>query len=146
LARGLYTREGFELLGRQLATITRHAYFARQMDAVEQASQLMLALPLSKEQTTTARYYQAICAWKRMQYQEIEQIPEIISPAQAQVEAEPEPARARSTISLKLRRSYSFTRVLTKGITASTGVVVSTCLVLDQLAYSILPRSPPALS
>lgn len=299
LARGLYTREGFELLGRQLSAIARHAYFARQMDVVEQASQLMLALPLSKEQTITARYYQAICTWKRIQYQEIEQIiegasqnfraqglfslgtihhrqgqfeaalphylaaaqvarerdlltfaasqkmiavirsiygdhqqalndlerlfpfvrvvarhcsafyydflnsyavelgeagrleearaacaiavtspfavaypefaqtrdelaakrtaatpsiiavpavPKIISSAQAQVEPEPEPARARSTILLKLRRSYSLTRVLTKGITASLGVVVSTRLVLDQIAYSTLPRSPPAFS
>jgi tetratricopeptide (TPR) repeat protein len=80
LARSLYTREGFELLGRQLAAIARHAYFARQMDTVEQASQLMLALPLSKEQTTMAQYYQAICTWKQMQHQDVEQIIEAASP------------------------------------------------------------------
>src|SRR5437763_2382785 len=60
LTRRLYTREGFELLGRQLAAIARHAYFARQMDTVEQASQLMLALPLSKELKSVAQYYQAL--------------------------------------------------------------------------------------
>jgi len=65
LARNLYTREGFELLGRQLAAIARRAYFARQMDVVEQASQWMLALPLSKELKSIAQYYQAICAWKQ---------------------------------------------------------------------------------
>src|SRR5689334_12583162 len=61
LTRSLYTREGFELLGRQLAAIARHAYFARQMNLVEQASQLMLALPLSKEVKSVALYYQALC-------------------------------------------------------------------------------------
>src|ERR1041384_4896793 len=61
LARGLYTQEGFELLGRQLASIARHAYFARQMDIAEQASQLMLTLPLSKSLKSVAQYYQALC-------------------------------------------------------------------------------------
>jgi tetratricopeptide (TPR) repeat protein len=65
LARNLYTREGFELLGRQLAAIARHAYFTRRTDTMEQASQLMLALPLSKELKFIAQYYQAICAWKQ---------------------------------------------------------------------------------
>src|SRR5436305_10312161 len=49
IARNLYTLEGFELLGRQLAAIARHAYFARQTEVMKEASQLMLALPLSKE-------------------------------------------------------------------------------------------------
>jgi len=60
LARNLYTIEGFQSLGRQLATIAHQAYFARQMDAVEQASQVMLALPISKELKAAAHYYQAI--------------------------------------------------------------------------------------
>src|SRR6476660_7071520 len=64
LARSLYTREGFELLGRQLAAIARQAYFARQTEAMKVASQLMLALPLSKELKSIAQYYQAIGAWK----------------------------------------------------------------------------------
>src|SRR2546423_13263515 len=61
LARNLYACEGFEILGRQLAAIARHAYFARQMDTVEQASQWMLALPLSNELKPVAHYYQALC-------------------------------------------------------------------------------------
>jgi tetratricopeptide (TPR) repeat protein len=303
LARSLYTQEGFELLGRQLAAIARHAYFARQMDTVEQASQLMLALPLSKELKSVAQYYQAICAWKQgnadaahqifsyaidkvsRQYQAqglltvgaiyfgqaeyetalpyylaaaraaregdllifvasqkmtavvqsiygdhqqalnnlerlfpavrtiakdypgvyyeflnsyavelgevgriaeaqkvcetvlaspfvtanpqfaqtrdelaakrtaatpsviaVPAVPEIASSAQAQVEPEPEPARARSTISLKFRRSYSLTRVLTTAPHSAVILSVSTLTILDRLAYSTLPRSPPALS
>jgi hypothetical protein len=303
LARSLYTREGFELLGRQLVAIARHAYFARQTEAMKEASQLMLALPLSKELKSIAQYYQAIGAWKQGDVNEARQmlghvidtaspryqaqglltlgttyvgqgkfeaslpyylaaarvagerdlftfvgsqkmtavvrsiygdhqraladlerlfpmvraiakpcpafyyeflnsyavelgevgriaeaqnvcavtlaspfaaaypefaqtrdelaarrtaatpsiiaVPaalELISSPQSQVEPEPEPARARSTISLKLRRSYWLTRVLTKGMMASRGVVVSTRTVLDQLAYSTLPRGPPVLS
>src|SRR2546423_3350537 len=80
LARNLYTQQGFELLGRQLATIARQAYFARQMDTVEQASQLMLALPLSKEQTAIAHYYHATCVWNRGLNWKIDQIIEAVSP------------------------------------------------------------------
>jgi tetratricopeptide (TPR) repeat protein len=65
LARNLYTIESFQFLGRQLAEIARHAHLARQMDAVEQASQVMLALPISRELKAVALYYQAICTWRR---------------------------------------------------------------------------------
>jgi tetratricopeptide (TPR) repeat protein len=65
LSRRLSTTEGFQALGRQFAEIARHAYFARQMDAVEQASLVMLALPISKELKAVALYYQAICTWRR---------------------------------------------------------------------------------
>ncbi|MEN3335352.1 MAG: hypothetical protein V7641_4717 [Blastocatellia bacterium] len=74
LARSLYTREGFELLGGQLAAIARHAYFARQTEAMKEASQLMLALPLSKELKSIAQYYQAIGAWKQGDVDEARQM------------------------------------------------------------------------
>ena len=61
LSRSLYTTEGFQSLGRQLAEVARHAYLARQVNVVEQASQIMLALPISKELKAVAQYYQAIC-------------------------------------------------------------------------------------
>jgi hypothetical protein len=301
LARSLYTREGFELLGRQLAAIARNAYFARQTEVMKEASQLMLALPLSKELKSAALYYHALCTWKRGDADEAQRIlshvidaasapyraqgflstggiyfvqgkieaalphylaaarfagendlqtlataqrmiavvrsiygdhqqaigdlerlfpvvraiakhyptcyydflnsyaielgevgriaeaqnvcavtlaspfaaaypeyiqtrdelaakrtaatpsiiavpaiPEIISSSQAQVE--PEPARARSNISLKLRRSYSLTHVLTMAPDDVIIPFVSTRAILDQLAYSTRPRSPPALS
>src|ERR1700742_971828 len=49
LARGLYIQDGFTVLGERLAAIARHAYLARQMEVMQEASSLMLALPLSKE-------------------------------------------------------------------------------------------------
>jgi len=70
LSRSIYTTEGFQSLGRQLAEIARHAHLARQMEAVEQASQVMLALPVSKELKIVALYYRAICAWKQGQADE----------------------------------------------------------------------------
>src|SRR5437016_3223850 len=65
LARSLYQREGSELLGRRLAALARHAYFARQTATLEQISQLMLHLPISVEQKAIAHHYQAICTKRR---------------------------------------------------------------------------------
>lgn len=64
-ARSSYTTEGFQILGRQLATIARHACLAKRMDTVEQASQLMLALPISNQLESIARHYQALCTWRQ---------------------------------------------------------------------------------
>jgi tetratricopeptide (TPR) repeat protein len=70
-------------------------------------------------------------------------LPEVIPSPQA--ETEPQAARNRSTIALKLGRLCSPTRALTlkKTKSVATGIHVST--ILDQLAYSTSPRSPPAL-
>jgi tetratricopeptide (TPR) repeat protein len=65
LARSKYTIEGLQVLGEQLAAIARHAYFAKQTGAVEEVSQLMLGLPISAQLRSVARYYQALCAWRR---------------------------------------------------------------------------------
>ncbi|MEN3334763.1 MAG: hypothetical protein V7641_4128 [Blastocatellia bacterium] len=67
LTRGLYTREGLE-------AIARHAYFARQTEVIKEASQLMLALPLSKELKSVAQYYQAFCTWKQGDADEAQRI------------------------------------------------------------------------
>ena len=65
LSRSSYTTEGFQPLCNQLAEIARHADFARQMDAVEQASQIMLALPTSGHLRSIAQHYQALCAKRK---------------------------------------------------------------------------------
>lgn len=65
LARSIYTIEGFRSLARQLAFIARHAHWAKEMDVVEQATQVMLALPISDQRENTARYYQALCMKQR---------------------------------------------------------------------------------
>lgn len=61
LSRSLCSTEDFELLGRQLANIARHAYFAKQVEALDQASQIMLALPISAQLRSVAQHYQALC-------------------------------------------------------------------------------------
>ncbi|HEX5731519.1 MAG TPA: tetratricopeptide repeat protein [Blastocatellia bacterium] len=59
LARHVYTIEGFQYLGRRLAAIARYALLSRQMDVVEQVSQIMLALPISDEFRNLGLYYRA---------------------------------------------------------------------------------------
>jgi tetratricopeptide (TPR) repeat protein len=65
LARSIYTSEGFQVLAQQLVAVARHAWAAKHLNAVEQASQLMLALPLSTQLEGVARYYQALCTWRQ---------------------------------------------------------------------------------
>ena len=65
LTRSRYTVEGFKVLGRHLGAIARQAYLARQMDEMEQATQLMLALPISGRLKSVARFYQALCIWRQ---------------------------------------------------------------------------------
>jgi len=65
LSRSIYATEGFQSLGRQLADIAQHAYFLRQIETVNLASQIMLVLPISSELKGIAYYYQAICAKRK---------------------------------------------------------------------------------
>jgi tetratricopeptide (TPR) repeat protein len=68
LARNRYTLAGFESLGRRLAEIARHAYLARQINAVRQVGQVLLALPISGQLKSIAQHYQAVCAKQRGDY------------------------------------------------------------------------------
>src|SRR5689334_13648037 len=86
----LYRLERLEVVGRQLAAVARQAYFARQMETVEQASQLMLAMPLSKELKSVAKYYQAICIKRKGDFKGARQllervVSEATSPFRAKV-------------------------------------------------------------
>jgi hypothetical protein len=66
LARHVYTIEGFQYLGRRLAAIARYALLSRQMDVVEQVSQILLALPISDEFRNLGLYYQAnYLSWQK---------------------------------------------------------------------------------
>jgi tetratricopeptide (TPR) repeat protein len=65
LVRRVDTVEGFQVLGRQLETIAKQACLSKQMGAVEQAYQLMLALPASAQCESLAQYYQSLCTWRR---------------------------------------------------------------------------------
>lgn len=87
LARSTYTSEGFQVLGQQLAVVARHAYVARQMDAVEQATQVMLALPLSSQLETIARYQQALCTWRQGEVDNTRQFERTVEEAPPQYKA-----------------------------------------------------------
>src|SRR5215212_10959144 len=65
LSRSIHTTDGIQLLGRQLADVSHHAYFAKRIETVDQASRMMLGLPISRELTGVAHYYQAICAKRK---------------------------------------------------------------------------------
>lgn len=65
LARTSQTIEGFQILGKQLADIARRACMSRDIEAVEQTTQLMLALPIADQLEGVARHYQAWCIWRR---------------------------------------------------------------------------------
>ena len=69
LSRSIYTTDGLEFFGKQLVDVARHAFFTKQMDAVEQASQIMLALPISAQLKSVARHYQALCAKRKGDYE-----------------------------------------------------------------------------
>ena len=79
LARHVYTVEGFQYLGRQLVAITRQAYLGRQMDVVEQVSQIMLALPISDEFRNLALYYQAHGLSRQKDFSQARQLFETIA-------------------------------------------------------------------
>lgn len=65
LSHSICAAEGFQILGRQLAGIAHQAYSLRQIDTLDQASQIMLALPISTQLKGIAHYYQAICAKRK---------------------------------------------------------------------------------
>ena len=64
-ARSIQTLEGCQLLGRRLIATARNAWAIKHLNAVEQASELMLGLPIADQLESIARYYQALCTWRR---------------------------------------------------------------------------------
>jgi len=89
LSRNVYTTESFQSLGRQLAEIAHRAYYIREIETVDQASRMMLALPISSELKGIAHYYQAICAKRKGDFDDAHRLLE-----RALAEAPP-PYRAR---------------------------------------------------
>ncbi len=65
LLRSIHTAESFDSLGRQLSNIAHYAYLIRNIETIDQVSQLMLTLPISTELKGVAHYYQAICAKRK---------------------------------------------------------------------------------
>ena len=65
LGQSIQTIEGLQALAHQLAVAARHAYLAKQMNAVERAAQSILALPISRQVEGIAFYYQGLCKWQQ---------------------------------------------------------------------------------
>lgn len=57
LIRGVYKREAINRLGDNLTALAHHANTIRQTDVVEQASQMLMNLPLPREYRSIGRYY-----------------------------------------------------------------------------------------
>jgi hypothetical protein len=74
--------ESIEYTGRLLAALARKAQIARRMDIVEQASRLMLALPLSEQLKGVAIFYQGTCKQGGVEFDRrlFEQAAEIATP------------------------------------------------------------------
>ena len=70
LVRGVYGKQTLTELGNRLVALIRHAYGVRQIRVVEEASQLLLKLPLGKEYKGVGRYYQALCTYQRGRFPE----------------------------------------------------------------------------
>jgi tetratricopeptide (TPR) repeat protein len=70
LIRGMYQRQSLHVLAERLIAVADHAYPLRQMEVVEQASNLLMGLPLPREFKSIACYYKAICLKQRGQIDE----------------------------------------------------------------------------
>lgn len=70
IIKGIRTKEALTNLGQRLTNLAHYAYASRQMDVVEQMSQILMNLPLGREIRNIARYYQAFCIKRRGQFRE----------------------------------------------------------------------------
>lgn len=62
LLKGVNTTQVFREIGDRLVRLAEHAHAARQMDVLEQVSQILVNIPLPRRYETVGRYYQAVCA------------------------------------------------------------------------------------
>lgn len=61
LFKGGYNRQIYRKVAEELADLAHNTYNLRQFDTVQQASHLLMALPLSHEWKQVGKYYQAKC-------------------------------------------------------------------------------------
>jgi tetratricopeptide (TPR) repeat protein len=64
LIEGVHKKEVLGELGDSLVTLAEHAHAFRQMDILENVSQVLLGLPLPRRYEAVGRYYQALCIHK----------------------------------------------------------------------------------
>lgn len=85
IIKGTYKKQSFIELGNRLVAVADRAYALRQMDVVEQASHIILNLPLPRDYGSIARYYQAYCIKRSGQFDKarplFERVAEEVPPA-----------------------------------------------------------------
>ncbi len=94
LVKGIHTKEVFIETASRLVKLADHAYTLRQMNAVEQISQILLSLPLACEFRNIARYYQGLCVKRKGELDRARALFERVA------EAAPIKYRARAMIAL----------------------------------------------
>ena len=70
IIRRIKRRQSLTTLAEKLIVVADQAFAFRQMDAVEQASDILLNLPLPREFKSIAHYYKAFCVKRRGQFDE----------------------------------------------------------------------------
>jgi tetratricopeptide (TPR) repeat protein len=78
LIKGFHTKEAIIGLGQRLTALAQHAYTLRQMDNVEQASQILMNLPLA-EYRNIGLYYYALAIKRRGQATQAETLLERVA-------------------------------------------------------------------
>jgi len=94
LIKDRYAKEALLSLGERLVVLAHSAYACRQMDVVEQLSQILLHLPLPSEFRNIALYYQAFCIKRKGRFDEAQTLFECVA------EKGPPKYRARAMIAL----------------------------------------------
>src|SRR5262249_17432110 len=70
LIKGIHLSRSLSSFADDLIGIAEQSYLVRQIEAVEQASQILLNLPLPRPYVQAAQYYQALCIRKKGRYDE----------------------------------------------------------------------------
>lgn len=96
LVNRAYTKQVLSDLGKTLVTLAEHAHASRQIDALEQLSQILVRTSLSRACEDIGRYYQALCI-HRFGFGDIERAGRLIE--QVAESASPK-YRARAMVSL----------------------------------------------
>jgi tetratricopeptide (TPR) repeat protein len=68
--RRAYTKEVFHELGNVLINVAEHAYALRQMEVLEQASQILINAPLPHQYESIGHYYYALCKLRQGRFDE----------------------------------------------------------------------------
>ena len=92
--RRAYTKEVFHEFGNLLINVADHAYALRQMEVLEQASQILINAPLPHQYESIGHYYYALCKLRQGRFDEAQALFGQV------VEEAPPQYRARAMLSI----------------------------------------------